>query len=66
MEDSGTKSYLSCRGLTQVVSDENISMWPRDCFYILVRSVAAFFPCLKSLLEAKVKKSGLILLAEEI
>ena len=33
---------------------------------ILVKNVAAFCPCPKSLLEAKVKRFGLILLSEKI
>ena len=35
-------------------------------YYFLVKKVAAFCPCPKSLPEAKVKSFGLILLAEEI
>ena len=35
-------------------------MWHKDCFCgILVKSVATFYPCLKSLSEAKVKRLGL-------
>jgi hypothetical protein len=42
-------------------------MCPRDCFYgILMRNVAAFCPCLKSLPEAKVKRFILIALIEEV
>ena len=38
-------------------------MWLRDCFCdILVKNVATFCPCLKSLREAKVKTLGLIAL----
>ncbi|KRY66817.1 hypothetical protein T11_13570 [Trichinella zimbabwensis] len=34
-------------------------MWPRDCFCgILVKNVATFCPCLKSLPEAKTLFSG--------
>ena len=37
--------------------ENNFSMWPRECFYgILVKNVATFCPCLKSLPEAKVKR----------
>ena len=36
-------------------------MWHKDCFCgILVKNVAAFCPCLKSLPEAKVKRLELI------
>ena len=42
-------------------------MWPRDhSCDILVKKVAAFCPCPKSLPEAKVKSFELIQLAEEI
>ena len=42
-------------------------MWPRDCFYgILMKNMAGFCPCLKSLPEAKVKRFILIALIEEV
>ena len=42
-------------------------MWHRDCFCdILVKNVAAFCPCLKSLPEAKVKNFILIALTKEV
>ena len=70
MEDSGAKfDLMNCGGrLTQDVSEEkNLNMLPRDhSCDILVKKVAAFCPCPKSLPEAKVKSFGLILLAEEI
>jgi hypothetical protein len=38
-------------------------MWHKDCFCgILEKNVATFYPCLKSLPEAKVKRLGLIAL----
>jgi hypothetical protein len=38
-------------------------MWHKDCFSgILVKNVATFYPCLKSLPEARVKRLGLIAL----
>jgi hypothetical protein len=53
--------------LAQEVSVESFSMWPGDCFYsILVKNVAAFCPCLKNLLEAKVKRLRLIALTKEV
>ena len=46
---------------------KNFNMFPRYCSWdILVKNVAVLCPCLKSLPEAKVKRFGLILLAEEI
>jgi hypothetical protein len=61
-------SDLNCADLAQEVSEErNFNMWPTDCFCgILVRSVATFCPCLKSLSEAKVKRLRLIALTKEV
>ena len=67
MEDFVTESDLNCADLAQEVSVENFNMWPRDCFCgILVKNVAAFCPCLKSLPEAKVKRLRLIALTKEV
>ena len=69
MEDSGADCDLRNDGeLTQEVSEEkNFSMLPRDhSCDILVKKVAAFCPCLKSLNVAKGKIFGLVSLAEEI
>ena len=66
--DSGAEGDLNCGGLAQDFSEEKtFSMLSRDppCD-ILVKNVAAFCPCLKSLPEAKVKRFGLIPLAKEI
>ena len=42
-------------------------MWPRNSFCgILVKNVATFCPCLKSLPEVKVKTLRLILLTKEV
>jgi hypothetical protein len=61
MEDFFTQSDLNCADLAQEVSVENFSMWLRDCFCnILVKNVATFCPCPKSLPEAKVKSLRLI------
>jgi hypothetical protein len=55
MEDFVADSHLNCAIQAQDVF-KNFIMWHRDYFYgILVKSVAVFFPCLKSLPEAKVK-----------
>ena len=68
MEDFVAVSDLNCADLAQEVSvEKNFSMWPRDCFCgILVKNVAAFCPCLKSLPEAKVKRLRLIALTKEV
>ena len=42
-------------------------MWYKDCFCgILVKNVTTFYPCLKGLPEAKVKRLGLIALIKEV
>jgi hypothetical protein len=68
MEDFVAESDLNCADLAQEVSEEkNFSMWPRGCFCgILVKNGATFCPCLKSLLEAKVKRFMLIALTKEV
>jgi len=67
IEDFVAKGNLNCAGLTQEVSEENISMWHRNCFCgILVKNVATFCPYLKSLPEDKVKRFILIELAKEV
>jgi hypothetical protein len=66
MEDFIAKGDLNCGSLPVEVS-ENFSMWPRDCSCaILVKNVAAFCPCLKSLSEAKGKILRLIAFTKEI
>jgi hypothetical protein len=46
---------------------ENYNIWPSDWFCgILVKNVAVFCPCLKSLPEAKVKGFILIALTKEV
>jgi hypothetical protein len=68
MEDIVAVSDLNCADLAQEVSAEKIfSMCPRDCFCsILVKNIAAFCPCLKSLPEAKVKRLKLITLTKDV
>ena len=58
MEDSVLEAVFSCGALAQVVSEEkNFIMWLIDCAcYILLKNVAEFCSCLKSLPEAKVKR----------
>jgi hypothetical protein len=57
-----TGRILNCVDLTQEISKEkNFSMWHEDYFSgTLVKNVATFYMCLKSLPEAKVKRLGLI------
>ena len=56
MEDFVAGSNLNCVDLAQEISKEkNFRMWHKDCFCgILVKNVATFCPCLKSLPETKV------------
>ena len=64
MEDFVAGSNLNCVDLAQEISKEkNFRMWHKDCFCgILVKNVATFYPCLKSLPDGKVKRLGLIAL----
>jgi hypothetical protein len=56
MEDFVAEIDLNCEDLAQEGSVENFNMWPKDCFCgILVKNVAAFYPCMKSLAEVRVK-----------
>jgi hypothetical protein len=68
MENFVAESNLNCADLAhEVPKEKNFSMWPRDCFCsILVKNVAAFCPCLKSLPEAKVKRFVLIARTKEV
>ena len=53
--------------LAQEVSVDNSNVWPKDCVCgILVKNVATFCPCQKSLPEAKVKRLRLIALTKEV
>ena len=66
MEDVVAEGDLNCSNLNLEVSEEkNFNMWPRDCS-CLVKNVATFCPCLRSLPEAKVKKFILIALTKEV
>ena len=68
MGDSAAVSDSNCADLAQELSvEKNVSMWSRDYFCgILVKNVAAFCLCLKSLPEAKVKRFRLIALTKEV
>jgi hypothetical protein len=68
MEDFVAGSDFNCVDLAQEISKEkNFRMCHKDWFCgILVKNVATFCPCLKSLSEAKVKKLGLIALIKEV
>jgi hypothetical protein len=65
MEDFVAGSNMN---LAQEISKEkNFRMWHKDYFCgILVKNVATFCPCLKSLSEAKVKRLRLIALSKDI
>ena len=67
MKDFVAGSNLNCVDLAQEISKENFSMWHKECFCgVLVKYVATFCPCLKSLPEAKVKRLRLIALTKEV
>jgi hypothetical protein len=67
MEDFVSGSNLNCVDLAQEISKKSFSMWHKDCFCgILVKNVATFYSCLKSLPEAKVTRLGLIALTKEV
>ena len=60
-------SDLKYQKLSQEVSEKNFSMLPsNNSGDILVKELLAFWPCLKSLPDAKVMSFGLIPLKEEI
>ena len=63
MEDFVTESDLNCSYQAPEISVENFNMWPRDCSCgVLVKNLATFCSCLKSLPEAEVKRFKLIAL----
>ena len=68
MEDIGTEGNLNCRSLVLEVSKNksNFGMLPGDHSYDLVKNVDAFWPFLKSLPKAKVKRFILIALTKEV
>jgi hypothetical protein len=67
MENSVTESDLNCADLAQEVSVENFNKWPRDCFCsTLLKNLATFCTCLKSLPEANVKRLRLITLTKKV
>ena len=45
MNDFVTESDLNCADLAQEVSVENLSMWPRDCFYGFFGECAGVTTC---------------------
>ena len=58
---------ISIVGTQEDLEEQNFIMGTRDCSCdILMKNVAAFCPCLKSLPENKVKRFRLIALAKEI
>jgi hypothetical protein len=66
MEDFVIESNLNCADLAQEISVRNFKMWPTGMFCgILVKNVATFCPCLKSLSEAGVKRLRLMALTKK-
>jgi hypothetical protein len=51
MEDFVAESNLNCTDLAQEVSEENFSMWPRDCFY--GEEYGCFLPCSEEYLRLR-------------
>lgn len=69
MEDSVAGGDFNCVGLLAQEDSvvENFSMWPRDSSCdVLVKNMAAFCNCLKSLPEARVKRSRLPVLSKKV
>jgi hypothetical protein len=68
MGDFVAESNLNYADLTQDVSEEkHFIMWCGDWFCgILLKNVAAFCPCLKSLPKAKVKRFMLVALTKDV
>ena len=69
MEDCGAGGDLNCVSLLgqEVSKEKNVSVWSRDYFCgVLLKNMAAFCPCPKSLPEAKVKRFRLIALTKEV
>lgn len=67
IKDSGAEVELNCGGLAQDILENNFCMSSRECFYdILMKNMAAFCPCLKSLHEPKIKRLRLIAFTKEI
>ena len=67
MEEFVTESDLNCVYLAQEVSVKNFHMWPSDFLCdILVKIWLFFFPCLKSLPEAKMKRLRSIALTKQV
>jgi hypothetical protein len=67
MEKSGVEGDLNCGGPSQDVSEENdLSLWSGNCSYVIFTKKCVLLPLSKTLPEAKVKRFGLMALAEEI
>lgn len=56
--DSCTADNLNSGGLSQEVSEKNLSRVPRDCFYYTLKTGTAFWFAIKILSEAKKKKDS--------
>lgn len=66
MDEDGVDNNLKCGEQVQVISEKKFCMLNKNHCYILVKEVADICPCLKSLHDAEMKNSELILLGEEI
>ena len=67
MEDFVTESDLNSADLAQEISVENISVWYSNYICgILVKNVAVFYPYLKSLPVAKIKRFIFMALTKEV
>jgi hypothetical protein len=57
IKDLVIESDLNCADLAQEVSVKNLKLWPRDTYFclleILMKNVADFCSCMKSLAEVK-------------
>ena len=66
IKDFIAESDLNCVDLAKEVLVENFNMWSKDCFCgFLVKNVAPFCPCLKSLPDTKAKRFRLIALSKK-
>lgn len=67
MENNSSKCDLNCGSLTQVFSEENFILLPRDHSYaVLVKNMAVFCTFLNSLSKANMKRLRLIALKKKI
>jgi hypothetical protein len=66
IKDRVSEGFLNCGTLTQEDSENNFSLWPRDCSWnILVKNVTALYPFPGDPPGAKVKRFRWIALTKE-